>query len=473
MCLQPQRINGRLVACNKCEECRQADRMQWRTRLYYESLHCQSKGGFMVYVTFTYRNANVPRLMLENELLSAIYPDGFEPVPESEILAFRHEDIQKLLKSIRSQVDRDCADIPRERRPYCRYFVGSEYGTTGQYRDHANRLRVATHRPHYHGVFFVYDDVKYFVKWQQRIAKKWIHGAVTYTKDPDNPNLPAGLVSDIRPSMYVCKYISKPTDDDYLLRRNFACLYALRDKYSLDTLSHQYPEACDKFRWLRKCLTPRHWQSQGLGRDFAEHLPPDVLKDNVCLMPMYKGKTPVLCRVPLPKYFNRCFNQVILPPNHSNPNPMSKRPIHKSPKYVYHFDGVRRYNKDCDNSVMSTIQDIANLYAVSRTSPVVPLSVQSALRDALPYSFDTLAACIFAFDRQLPLFRELFNLSEIPDSVITSMSEALQWYRQRPRIAASRLRKQREDARKAHAEAVKHAKRKSHLTKRDYKTFNL
>ncbi len=473
MCLQPQRINGRLVACNKCEECRQVDRMQWRTRLYYEALHCQASGGFMIYATFTYRNSSVPRLKLENELLDSIYPEGHLAVDESEILSFRHEDIQLLLKSIRSQVDRDCADIPRESRPYCRYFVGSEYGSIGHYCDHAGRTRTATHRPHYHGIFFIYDDVRYFANWQRRIALKWPHGAVTFTKDPDNPNLPAGLVSDLRPAMYVVKYVSKPTDDDFVLRRNFAKLYSLRDKYNLD-LGYTYPEAVAKFRHLRKCLTPRHWQSQGLGRDFVEHIPADVLKDNVCLMPMYKGKTPVLCRVPLPKYFNRCFNQKILPPNHhNNENPMSKKPIRKSPVYRYHFEGVQRHNRDCDASVLSTMEDIANLYEVSRTSPVVPLSVHSALRDALPYSFDLLAGCVFAYDRCLPQFRELEVLSEIPFDVVVSLSEALQWYRARPRIAASRLRKQREDARRSHAEALKLVKRKSHLLKKDFQTFNL
>lgn len=220
MCLHPNKLpDGRITPCGSCIECCRAASLDWKVRNYFEAKHCLADGGYMVYVTVTYDEAFVPRMTPADTLLSVIGPvakfdkkrfQQLDPDICREHLCFDHSHFQKYVKRIRQEIVRSGKEI------LIRFFFSSEFGGDYEYIDDRGRNRHATHRPHYHGIFYVHAPLDTFDFFVTLVQKKWTFGDVTLTQDPNDIFAPFGLVKDIRPSMYVAKYVGKDKNDDYL-----------------------------------------------------------------------------------------------------------------------------------------------------------------------------------------------------------------------------------------------------------------
>lgn len=220
MCLHPQKLNdGRVTPCGTCIECRKAVSLDWKVRNYFEAKHCMADNGYMVYVTLTYDDAFVPRMTPADTLLSVTGPVAkfdknrfaeLDPAICREHLCFDHSHFQKYVKRIRQEIVRSGQEIP------IRFFFASEFGGDYEYIDDMGRTRHTTHRPHYHGIFYVHAPLETFDFFVSLVQKKWTFGDVTLTQDPNDIFAPFGLVKDIRPSLYVAKYVGKEKNDPYL-----------------------------------------------------------------------------------------------------------------------------------------------------------------------------------------------------------------------------------------------------------------
>lgn len=226
------------VPCGKCSECVNANRMDWQIRLYYEHIATEKlHDGFTFYFTLTYNNI-CPHL----------------PVRDDKgriVLCFNHKHIPDFIKRLRTQLIRD--DVKMS----IRHFISSEYGDSpdASYITDSGRRVFYTHRPHYHGLLFVsredgcelnIKDAAAYIR--NLICDKWSFGDKTFTVGYDRFGMPltAGLVGAAGPIGYCAKYLDKGLNTD---------------KYYQSLINDE------RFADYLDDLKPKHYQSQGLGRD--------------------------------------------------------------------------------------------------------------------------------------------------------------------------------------------------------------
>lgn len=355
MCTNPQKLpSGRIVRCGKCRECRQAKSLSWKVRNYFEAKRIQRLGGFMVYVTLTYNNDNVPKFSPMEYLLSrdtSEFPlhfdvDKFKDSLISacrEYLCFRHSDLQKYLKAIRQQFVRDgIGDI--------RYFFASEFGGDYDYLDDYGHRRHATHRPHYHGLFFVNESPANFESVRHVIAQKWTYGDVTFTQDPNDSTAPFGLVklkgksdsalSDfLSPAMYVAKYVGKETYDPYLYKLRMTCENLLSAVEITPIFS--IAEISSVRSFFYRSTSPRVFASVNFGGDVVnDPKSMEYLESSRCVVPLYDKESHTIVEkvVPLPKNVIRKCDFICQPEEHLDKygNPVTRY------RYILNDDGNAR-----------------------------------------------------------------------------------------------------------------------------------
>lgn len=267
MCLNPIRVKNNStykvssimpffheVPCGKCHECRQYVKNDWLTRISFELDSLYKRGGFGVFLTFSY-----------NDLCLPIYKDKDS---DFEFPCFNHSDVTTFLNRLKVSINRLFGPSSYK------YFFTSEYGKN-------------TRRPHYHGMFFLERHVDLF-QFVETCRKCWTYGFMfpkfdkrkgCYVDNFGNGVTPE-LLSKTGSAFYVSKYITKdlsyfesPEISNYLLdRRNY-------------------------FK-MRKYF-PKHWQSNKLGitaidacnlYDFASTLKHGIFNPVLC------------CQVPVPRF---------------------------------------------------------------------------------------------------------------------------------------------------------------------------
>lgn len=136
------------LPCGKCISCLQRRTSDWSVRLKQEYSQCTS----CYFVTLTYREENVPRVLINNDMVNVLCK----------------RDLQLFLKRIRKAIEPD----------RIRFFACGEYGPS-------------TLRPHYHMILFNFPALKDVYKI---VNAKWSLGFTT--------------VSTIKPAHfdYVAKY---------------------------------------------------------------------------------------------------------------------------------------------------------------------------------------------------------------------------------------------------------------------------
>lgn len=235
------------VPCGNCWQCRLQRKNSAWLKMHYEYEETELKGGFTYFLTLTYKQSRLPRLL-------------------GNLPCFRHRDVQLFLKRIRKVVG----------ATKVRYWFCMEYGSR-------------THRPHYHIVFFVtgYD----FWLFRQLAKKEWsING---YSKCG---KFNYGRVTSSAGLRYCAKYVAKQlTDEDYL-RKVFNYISGINARCK-DCKLASY--VTDKMRYL---VTPRTRGSNSLGMYVASVTSYDDLLKCRCLAPDKRG---VQSYVNLPLCFQR------------------------------------------------------------------------------------------------------------------------------------------------------------------------
>lgn len=183
LCTSPIYVRDRLgrvkeAGCGKCEDCLRKKRNEWVQRLLAEWRY----SACTKFVTLTYDDAHLP----------------IEQVGEDEYrFTVNKRDIQLFLKRFR-------------KLHKVRYFLVSEFGD-------------ATHRPHYHALFF-FDEFLKNDEVNLLIQMSWDAGWIIDVSDLESVN---GL-------RYVCKYLYKQQDEEksfMLCSRNPAIGMAYVDKW--------------------------------------------------------------------------------------------------------------------------------------------------------------------------------------------------------------------------------------------------
>ena len=154
------------VPCGTCFECRNAIRMAWYTRAYYEYLDCQSKNGRVFYVTLTFAPKFLPTY--------------------NGVSCFDKRKVQLFLKRLRKNLNIEGI----------KYFICSEYGGV-------------THRPHHHGLIYV-PNCQHLTIHDicEEIRRCWFYGFVSYGSR-------GAICQNAAAVNYVCKYICKDMSFDY------------------------------------------------------------------------------------------------------------------------------------------------------------------------------------------------------------------------------------------------------------------
>lgn len=177
----------RRVRCRECEDCKQIMRSSAFVRMKFEYEHCIASKGMCFFFTLTFADEYVPFKFRR--------------------MCFDKSMIQDWLQSFRC--------IFRRHYGYTvKYLIVSELGHVG------------THRPHHHGVFFLYPDDKYQ-------CKSWKSDGKNHYKIPIFSQSYCKVIRDcwkygrcdvqeFDPSkggfLYISKYISKDIEEDSLFK---------------------------------------------------------------------------------------------------------------------------------------------------------------------------------------------------------------------------------------------------------------
>lgn len=225
------------VACGHCDNCLKRRVNDYFVRSYFEYIDTNSNGGSTYFVTLTFADELLPRLL-----------DG-TPCFDSEI-------IKKFLKRLRIYLLRKYSySLP------LKYFITSEYG--GEYG-----------RPHHHGLFFL-------PSWDSSISNLFLFRnavANSWTKIDDRQNWYANddpslfdlqridvqQVNDLRGIRYVSKYVGKQIGSESFDNRKI------------------------EHRWKRN-----HWQSIGFGSCLPKYISPDEFRDGLVSIDSFKYSLPL------------------------------------------------------------------------------------------------------------------------------------------------------------------------------------
>lgn len=285
MCINPQHIvnNSKYVnpftmlnlsvPCGKCDECREIQKNEWRTRMSMEIDHTYSEcHGVCVFLTFTFDNDNLSQFSFDNTSF----------LPKDPFLCFDHKKVHTFLNSMRVFFYRNYNFTNEDYR----YFIAEEYGKN-------------TQRPHLHMCLHInkaMSEQEYY-SIVEHLRSIWTYGFMFPKFDrhrnmyvdnfaqPSTPFFRDKLASGKYVSKYVLKDLSFYKQDtlkvfsslssfakDKLYRDGFSYTYTNSkfvpsDKLlseELNPVSHPY----GKIRYYKQIINnifPTHFQSKGYG----------------------------------------------------------------------------------------------------------------------------------------------------------------------------------------------------------------
>lgn len=296
MCLSPVIINNMRkriprtggikfkldVPCGHCVECQKRKSDEYYLRSHYEALDCISKGGFILFDTLTYSDKFLPHIK-----------DFYPFIADSlNYPCFNYKDIRYFLVRLRRNLSKRF-DI----KDKLRYFVSSEYGTDPN----------KSHRPHYHILFFVYNNELDPITLSRAVSDNWQlgrtdgvlfrgesyiknHNSIGYYGQFDFPSVQ-------RVCDYVTKYVQKSSAFSRVIR--------LRADYIVKSL-YDDPKSYDarKYRLaVMRNLGEFHRQSEGFGLSALSHFDMGLLYDTgMVSMKDYKH---IVRHIPVPVYYQR------------------------------------------------------------------------------------------------------------------------------------------------------------------------
>lgn len=268
------------VPCGQCAECKQVQKSEYYFRSYYHSKKMFDTNGYILFVTLTYRNEDLPHI-------SEFVPNISD---ELDFPCFRRNDWRKFIVNLRATLryygyDHVGTD------PYISnltHFMTSEYGTDPNH----------THRPHYHVLFFVKDGFIEPLELSKYIDQCWDHGmtdGVTYKGSAYVLNHCFGkrFNSDEVHMRAVCGYVAK-----YVMKDSeFQSVVDQRiEKLMVDKFGEKYTLNRDAKSYRNKLkheMCQFHLNSKGFGLSGIEYNSFDDIFDNKMKMPDNNAKHPV------------------------------------------------------------------------------------------------------------------------------------------------------------------------------------
>lgn len=272
------------VSCNKCDKCRQNNRVEWQTRIHFEYINARSLGGFTSFVTLTYHRSRRPRVW-------SLKDKNGDPV-----YCFSKEHLKSFIKKLQM-----C--ILRKGVFTLRYFVSTEFGEDKrEYIDYKGNLRVSEHAPHYHCLFFLVPNGSHnfstsdVLEFNELVKSKWNFGLSDFGKDKFGRSSVPGLVVGEGPVGYCAKYVNKDINSDEYFN----------DIRELLKNSGKTDVSIEKMLLNCKCF---HIQSTYFGACAFKYVKKDLLDNGVCEIPFYNDSGKVVLKVVrLPLYLDRKLN---------------------------------------------------------------------------------------------------------------------------------------------------------------------
>lgn len=276
-----------VVRCGYCAECQQNIRNEYMYRTYYETKDTFNKGGYIIFDTLTYNEDIVPwtKQIVKNEF-------DIDIPNELNFRCFNYKDVTNFHKRLRRNLERLYGDDIE-----LKYILASEYGTAIG----------ATHRPHYHVIYFIKDSRVDPVLFSKLVRKNWSLGitdgvddkGITYFK---NQRLFYNSVDGVNNAVgYISKYIAKDSSYSRLVRVKEKEI----EKY-LDKFDKSFKESYQgKLRLLalRRGINQFKKCSKGFGETAFDYMDLErIFEDGKVIRPdSYKIKT----AIQLPMYYYR------------------------------------------------------------------------------------------------------------------------------------------------------------------------
>lgn len=280
------------VKCNECAECKKQKRLEWSFRANEHCKETFANGGFVVFMTLTYNDDNVPHL------------SDFIDVKQygiADFMCFSSRDWMLFLKNMRRQLAYHWTQKNNGAVQFT-YFLVSEYGTE----------EGKTHRPHYHVLFFVNDNRTSSIKeekpftpyiFSDLVDKCWTLGITdgyafkgrTYFKehvygyDFGDKNLNKNALP-------ACSYVSKYVTKDSSFQKEIDNRLKLLKERLND----------DDYNDLKRNVSMYHRQSRGFGEYYLKTIDKDSYKHIFeCGSIKYPQPNNVSYYLAIPQYYLR------------------------------------------------------------------------------------------------------------------------------------------------------------------------
>lgn len=269
------------VADPKSHDYERMTQQDYELRIWQEITEYNEADGLCVFASLTYREQCLPRFNTIDPVTGKAY----------SIPCFSAADKNKFLSDIRNELDHKYGLRGPSKKPHpkknrygkeikemskaFRYIWSCEYGTSDVYTDDRGTIRVATHRSHYHSIFFCPKEMVEALGWrrngfvdQEKIKKFfeqfWDFGMIRWSE----PDLGICVQSPFA-AVYVAKYCFKDVDW-YGQPEVMDYLYDDEGKIIKD----HYELIKDKL--------PKHWQSKQFGAGLVSHFDSlEALRDGV------------------------------------------------------------------------------------------------------------------------------------------------------------------------------------------------
>lgn len=316
------------VSCGHCLACKDARRMDWFVRAFYEFRNTQSKKGFTLAYTLTFDNDHVNFFHGRT--------------------AFRSTDIPLFIKRLRSYLSTHNPDFDFT------YLACPEYGETYD-------------RPHWHILFNVTSSKGYFKTFDfyNAVLQSWQNGFIHVKRGSQY-----GKILSVQALAYTVKYVTKELGLYSLDSVNFSAMrYAYReylndyafdnplslsecyDVLKVDSHNEHLRKYYNMFREFRNELTPSVHASLKFGLCAINYLKDYDIDNEVIQMPR-KGDYVLY---PLPTYLKRKLYYTTIP------NERDGKPT----KYVITEFGTQHFMKMLEKKLADKEQQFKDL-----TSPV-------------------------------------------------------------------------------------------------------
>lgn len=294
MCLRPLQLNnptkkidrsgGQLlhmqVRCNKCADCVEAIRSEWRFRAYHHAKDTIKKGGYVYFDTLTYAPEHVPHL------------SDFVDVSKygiTDFMCFDYRHFRLFIKRLRRHLEYHYGSSDFT------YFMSTEYGTS----------ETGTHRPHLHINFYVKSGLHPFT-FSKAVHDCWQYGRCDGICEHEakyvaehiygyDVGFGSNHTDDIL--LKLCNYVSKYITKDSTFQKEIDKRIKVIERVGMDK------EDLDK---LKRAISMYHRQSQGFGLSYIYGMSDreihQLLDENKVLLP---SSTEVVVTAPIPMYYKR------------------------------------------------------------------------------------------------------------------------------------------------------------------------